>query len=71
MRKAAGKDHGVCVCEACVPVPNELGVLAEHVLDGVIGIVVAIGSGKHNDGEFHGYLKPLAPAAEAVGPTRR
>jgi DNA-binding cell septation regulator SpoVG len=29
------------------------------VLDGVIGIVVAIGSGKHNDGEFHGYLKPL------------
>ena len=34
--------------------PNELGILAEHVLDGVIGIVVAIDPGSHNDGEFHG-----------------
>jgi hypothetical protein len=58
VREAAGKDDGVGVGEACVPVPNELGILAQHVLDGVIGIVVAIGSGKHNDGEFHGYLKP-------------
>ena len=39
--------------EARVLVPDVLGLLAEHVLGCVVRVVIAIGSGKNDDGEFH------------------
>jgi hypothetical protein len=50
----AGEDHGVGSLEAGVLVPHELGLLSEHVFHGVVGVVIAVGSGKDDDGEFHG-----------------
>ena len=52
VREPARQDHGVGALEARVLVPDELGVLPEHVLGGVVGVVIAVGSGKDDDGEF-------------------
>ena len=53
VREAAGQDDHVSAAERRVLVPDELGLLAEHVLRGVVGVVVAVRSGKDDDGEFH------------------
>jgi hypothetical protein len=53
VREAAGKNDRVGAFEAGVLVPDQLSVLAQHVLGGVIRIVVAIRSGKDDDREFH------------------
>ena len=53
VREPAGQDDDVGALEAGVLVPDQLGVLPQHVLRGVIRIVVAIGSGKDDDREFH------------------
>ena len=53
--KAARKDQGVGALEVGVFVPDELGVLAEHVFRGVVRVVVAIAPGKHDDAELHGH----------------
>ena len=49
----AGQDDDVGRAERGVLVPDEFGVVPEHVLRGVIGVVVAVRSGKDDDGEFH------------------
>ena len=51
--EAAGQDDDVGALQVGVLVPDELGVLAEHVLGGVIGVVVAVRAGKDDDAEFH------------------
>ena len=56
VRESAGQDDDVGALQVGVLVPDELGVLAEHVLRGVIGVVVAVAAGKHDDAEFHGVL---------------
>ena len=33
--------------------PDELGVVPQHVLDGVVRVVVAVRTGEDDDGEFH------------------
>ena len=53
MREAAGQDDDVGALEARLLVPDELRLLPEHVLGGVIGVVIAVGTGKDDDAEFH------------------
>ena len=48
-------------------VPDELGVLAEHVLGGVIRVVIAVRSGKDDDGEFHGQCQLPGPSFRRSG----
>ena len=52
MREAARQDDDVGALEARLLVPDELGVLAEDVLGRVIRVVIAVGAGKDDDGEF-------------------
>ena len=54
MREPAGQDHDVGAAERRLLVPDELGLLAEHVLRRVIGVVIAVRSRKHDDRELHG-----------------
>src|SRR5262245_49342674 len=53
MRKTARQNDRLSAAEIGLLVPDEFRLLTEHVLDGVVGIVVAIGSGKDDDSEFH------------------
>ena len=53
VREPARQDDDVGAAELRVLVPDELGLLPEHVLGGVVGVVVAVRSGKNDDGEFH------------------
>ncbi len=57
VREAAGENHRIGAAKIGFLVPDELGLLAKHVFCGVIRVVVAVGSGKDNDGEFgfHGF----------------
>ena len=57
MREAAGQDHDVGALQARLLVPDELGVLPEHVLGRVVRVVIAVGAGKDDDGEFHDWLR--------------
>ena len=59
VRKAARQHDDVGAVEARLLVPDELRLLPEHVLRGVIRVVIAVGSGKNDDAEFHGQL-PVA-----------
>ncbi len=49
----AWQDDRVGALQAGLLVPDEHGVLAEHVPGGVIGVVIAVRSREDNDGEFH------------------
>ena len=53
MGEAAGQNDDVRPLEIGLLVPDELGLLTEHLLNGVIGVVIAVGSGKDDDGEVH------------------
>ena len=59
VREAARQHHDVGAVEARLLVPDELRLLPEHVLHGVIRVVIAVGSWKNDDAEFHGQL-PVA-----------
>ena len=51
--EAAGQDHDVGAGQRRVLVPDELGVLTQDVLGGVVGVVVAVGAGEDHDRELH------------------
>jgi hypothetical protein len=51
--EAPGDDDGVEPVEGGSLVPDELRVHPDHVLQGVVGIVVAVGAGEHEDGGLH------------------
>jgi hypothetical protein len=53
MRESPRQDHHIGGLEVRVLVPDVLGTLANHVRDRMIGIVIAVGSGKDNDRELH------------------
>ena len=53
MREPAGQDDDIRALQAGVLVPDELGVLTQHVLHGMMRIVIAVGTGKDDDREFH------------------
>ena len=65
VRKPARQHDDVSALEARLLVPDELGLLAEHVLGGVIGVVIAVGAGKDDDAEFHNHFAwgPTPPPA--------
>jgi hypothetical protein len=46
--------------------PDELGLLAEHVLGGVIGVVIAVRTGKDDDAEFHVTSSCQLPSASCA-----
>src|SRR5206468_6908490 len=46
-------------------VPDELGLLAEHMLRRVIGIVIAVRTGKDDDAEFHSAPRFQLPATSS------
>ena len=56
MREAAGQDDHVGAAQVRLLVPHELGVVPEHVLRGVVGVVIAVRAGEDDDGEFHADL---------------
>ena len=62
VREAAGQDDDVGALQARLLVPDELGVLAEHVLGRVVRVVIAVGAGKDDDGEFHDGFTLQLPA---------
>ena len=53
MGEPARQNHHVGALQVGLLVPHELGVLPEHVFGRVIRVVVTIGTGKDDDGEFH------------------
>src|SRR5947207_6763390 len=53
MREAARKDDHVGALQVGVLVPDVLGVLAEHVLGGVVRVLVAVAAREYDDGKFH------------------
>jgi hypothetical protein len=53
VREPARQNDDVGAANAGVLVPDELGVLTEHVLGRVIRVVVAIRSGKYNNRKLH------------------
>ena len=63
VREASRKDDHVCAAKVCLFVPDEIGVLTEHVLRRVIRVVIAVGSGKTTDGEFHTWSATPAACA--------
>src|SRR3954471_8959195 len=77
MRKAARQHDDVCALQRCFLVPDELGVLAKDVFRGVIGVVIAVGTRKDDDAEFHfllcgGAPPPLpASARSSLAPVNR
>ena len=72
VREPAGQDHDVGALEARVLVPDERGLVPEHVLRGVVGVVVAVGAGKDDDGELHVSRScPDAPPATSIADSSR
>ena len=61
MREAAGQNDHVCTAEAGLLVPDEFRLLAEHVLRGVIRVMIAIGAGENDDGKFHNFSVSWGP----------
>ena len=55
MRKPPGKNHDIRATEGGVFVPDELGLLPNDMFGRVVGIVVAVRTGKDDDGEAHGF----------------
>ena len=53
VREPAGQNHDVGAAERRLLVPDERRLLAEHVLRGVVRVVIAVRSGKDDDGERH------------------
>ena len=53
VRETTRQDDHVGAAERRVLVPHELGVLPEHVFRRVVCVVIAVGSGENDDGEFH------------------
>src|SRR5204862_229328 len=53
VRKPAGEDYDIDTLQVGVLVPDVLGLLTDHILRGVIRVVVAIAAGKHHDAELH------------------
>ena len=53
VREATRQDDDVGALEVRVLVPDVLGLLAEHLSGGVVRVLVAVGSGKDDDREFH------------------
>ena len=51
--EAARQHDQLAALEGVVLVPEEGGLLAEHVLEDVIDVVVAVAAWKNNDPEFH------------------
>src|SRR5580658_4328878 len=51
--KAAGNDDGIAVLQVMRLVPEECNRLLRNLLDGPIGIVIAIRSRENDDAEFH------------------
>src|SRR4029453_11425240 len=61
VREASWQDDDVRAFEAFLLVPDELRLLAEHVPRRVVGLVIAVGSGENDNGEFHNsYQLPAA-----------
>src|SRR5262245_15443552 len=53
VREASRQDHGISLTKAALLVPHVLRLVAEHMFDGVLGIVIAVGSRKHDNGKLH------------------
>jgi len=51
--EAAGNDHGVKAGQGILLVPEQPDGMAEHVLDDMEGVLIAIGGGELQDGEVH------------------
>ena len=52
--------------------PDELGVLPEHVLRRVVRVVIAVGAGKDDDGKFdHASSRSQSPAVQRQLSVRR
>ena len=62
MRKPPWQDHNVGAVEIAFLVPHKFGVFADDMFHGVVGIVIAVGSGKDDDSEFHDSLCGGGPA---------
>ena len=45
--------HRITAREGLLLVPDKFRLLTKHMLDGMVGVMVAIGPGKNNDGESH------------------
>ena len=58
--EAAGQNDGIDIAECVRIVPDEFGLLAEIVRDGVPSIVIAIAAGKDDDAEFHEFCGGLS-----------
>jgi hypothetical protein len=59
VREPARQDDHVGAPDGRLLVPDELRVVTEHVLRGVIRVVVAVGSRKDDDGELHDAISIL------------
>jgi hypothetical protein len=62
VREPAWQHDDISAPETRLLVPDELGLLAEHVLGRVVGVVIAVGPGKDNDAEFHNHSEGLRPS---------
>src|SRR5687768_1628946 len=51
--KPSRQNHDVGIADGRVLVPDKLAVLTKHVFGGVVGVVIAVGSGEHDHREFH------------------
>ena len=51
--EAAGKDDRVVRGEVALAVPDEVSLVAHHITEGVLGVVVAPGAGKDDNSETH------------------
>src|SRR5208337_1041457 len=51
--KAAGHNDGVTILQIVRVMPEEGDRLLGHLLDGPVGIVIAVGSGKDDNAKFH------------------
>ena len=56
MREPTRKNHRIGTPKVVLLVPDEIGLLAKHVLHGVIRVVVIIRSRKNDNGESHLFL---------------
>src|SRR5262249_43523276 len=62
VREPAGQDDEIRAAERRVLVPDEWRIQPQHVLGRVIGVVIAVGSWKNDDRNFHGF----APGASSI-----
>ena len=53
VRKAPGKHYEVAVVQMGISVPYKTGIRAENMLQDMVGIMVAVRSGKHHDASLH------------------